>query len=63
MTAYLNVSRHAVTLASGTPLAPGEVGEPDFTTEHDRALKDDGSLLRASEPDTPTAKPAGKEKP
>jgi hypothetical protein len=33
-------------LASGQILAPGEDGDPDLKTDHDKALVDDGLLLK-----------------
>ena len=44
---YVNVSRTAVTLASGRPLAPGEADKINPKDPHDQALVDDGLLLKA----------------
>lgn len=44
---YVNVSRGALTLASGQPLAPGEKGEPNLKDPNDRGLVDDGALVKA----------------
>jgi len=44
---YVNVSRHAVTLASGRPLAPGEADKIDLKHPNDKGLVDDGSLVQA----------------
>jgi hypothetical protein len=44
---HVNVSRSAVTLSSGQPLAPGETGEPNLKDPHDKALVDDGLLAKA----------------
>lgn len=44
---YVNVARHAVTLASGRPLAPGEDGQIDPKHPNDKGLVDDGSLVPA----------------
>ena len=47
MSEFVNVSRSALTLASGQPLAPGETGEPNLKHPHDQGLVDDGSLVQA----------------
>ena len=49
MSDYANVSRSAVTLASGRPLAPGETGKPNLKDPHDQALVDDGVLVKAEQ--------------
>lgn len=43
---WTNVSSHAVTLASGRPLAPGDHAECDMKDEHDKALRDSGQLVK-----------------
>ena len=43
---YRNVSSHALTLASGQPLAPGDAGDTDMTDPHDKALRDEGRLAK-----------------
>jgi hypothetical protein len=43
---WTNVSTHAVTLASGRPLAPGESAPCDMKHPTDQASRDDGSLVK-----------------
>lgn len=52
---WTNVSSHAVTLASGRPLAPGESAPCDMKTPNDKALRDGGHLVK-----TETEKEASK---
>lgn len=49
-TDYVNVSRAPATLASGRVLAPGETGPADMRDDHDKALRDDGTLLKTDAP-------------
>jgi hypothetical protein len=44
---YINRSDHAVSLASGAVLAPGDRGESDMKDPHDKALRTDGALIKA----------------
>lgn len=46
---WVNVSTHAVTLASGRPLAPGERAACDMKDPHDQALADAGHLIPADD--------------
>lgn len=46
-TDYVNVSRAPVPLASGQVLAPGEAGPANMRDDHDKALRDDGALLKS----------------
>ena len=46
---WVNVSDHAVTLDSGQPLAPGETCELALDTDHDKALRDDGHLIKTDD--------------
>jgi hypothetical protein len=49
---WVNVSDHAVTLATGEPVAAnGGRAQSDMSTPHDRALRDEGHLIRADDPD------------
>lgn len=41
---WVNASLHAVTLASGRPLAPGESAACDMKDPHDQALRDSDPL-------------------
>ena len=44
---WVNVSEHAVTLASGEPVdAYGGRGRTDMEDEHDKALRDGGLLIK-----------------
>jgi hypothetical protein len=52
MPAYRNASTHAVTLASGRPLAPGEDAPTDLKDPHDQQLAADGALTKVEQPDT-----------
>lgn len=57
MSDYVNVSRAAVTLASGRPLAPGEADQIDPKDPHDQGLVNDGLLVVAeTAEETPPAK-------
>lgn len=49
MADYINASDHPVPLASGRVLAPGEAGEPDLRDPQDKALRDDGTLIKADD--------------
>lgn len=42
---YRNRLTHAVTLASGRPLAPGDAGPINLDDPHDQGLLDEGSLI------------------
>jgi hypothetical protein len=53
---YRNVRRTAVTIASGRPLAPGEAARIDLDDPHDKALVDDGALVKAETADAETGK-------
>lgn len=46
---WVNVSTHAVTLASGGALAPGDRAECDMKDPHDKALRDAGHLIKADQ--------------
>lgn len=47
-TEWVNVSNHAVSLDTGQVLAPGEDPvEVDMTKPHNKALRDEGILIRA----------------
>lgn len=52
---YRNISSHAVTLASGRPLAIGDAAEINLKDPHDKALLDDGTLIKAEQTDQPSA--------
>lgn len=56
---YRNIGLHAVSLASGTPLAPGDTGIPDLKDLHDKALVDDGALVPVETATDYTRLPAG----
>lgn len=56
MPEYRNIASHAVTLASGRPLAVGDAAEIDPKDPHDKALVDDGTLIKAENPDQTPAK-------
>jgi hypothetical protein len=56
---YRNSSDHAVTLASGRPLAPGDDGPADLKDPHDKRLIDDGVLVPV-EPAEPEPKEQSK---
>lgn len=49
MDTFRNVSDHAVTLASGQPLAPGEAAESDMKDPHDKTLRNEGLLTKADD--------------
>jgi hypothetical protein len=46
---WVNASTHAVTLASGRPLAPGDRAACDMKDPHDQALRDAGHLIQADD--------------
>lgn len=46
-TEWINASRAPVPLASGQVLAPGERDAVDMTLDHNKGLRDDGSLIKA----------------
>lgn len=47
---WINSTSSAVTLASGQSLGPGERGIADMQDDHDKGLRDDGSLIKADPP-------------
>lgn len=49
MDTHRNRETHAVSLASGRSLAPGETGSPDPGDPHDKALLDAGSFVEVDE--------------
>jgi hypothetical protein len=47
MAEYRNVTNHAITLASGRPLAPGDKASVDLNDNpYDKALVDEGHLAK-----------------
>jgi hypothetical protein len=46
---YRNRETHAVTLASGRPLAPGETSPLNLDDPHDQALLEQGSVVLVDE--------------
>lgn len=50
---WINSTSHPVPLASGHVLAIGERGIADMRDDHDKGLRDDGSLIK---PDPPAKK-------
>jgi hypothetical protein len=49
---WRNVSDGPVSLASGTPLAPGEDAPCPMTDPHDQAHRDEGRLVRVETEET-----------
>lgn len=54
-----NISKHSLSLAEGTPLAPQEIGNADLSDDYNQALLDDGDII-VTDPYVDPPEPEGK---